>query len=449
MPRSGAALHNAPTLGTFIVKYAAALALCLVASPALAEAVTYQGTIGDEAIFVEFSEPPQAGGTDIFGRYFYAEKGVDIPLHGVKAQRSRLGLVEEVACSADKNNCPHAQDDPPSDPPHGAKWQLEVSADGIDIEGDFSLAGRNLPVTLEQIGTRQFDPATGLQGLTEFAASLFYSGAALTLETSPYDYAKMALFALDRGDAVETPGGRHQYVTDMRTRFHFPRIIDLADGSNPRAANAFLEQRHWMMSLDALSCVAQQYQGFGWNGYNFDAGSLGWWDEEQVAVQYLSPTVMSWTEAGSLSCGYAHPYNHYEYHNLDIANGRPLDLSRIFTGWVARNYDNEIVGLDVARASPADYQWGPDEALLAFVNAHRPSNEELGIAAGEDGCPLDELIASNLAISFKEGDIVHFGMDGLEYAVFACGSDLYDAPITDLRDLLTPEAADYFTALED
>lgn len=44
---------------------------------------------------------------------------------------------------------------------------------------------------------------------------------------------------------------------------------------------------------------------------------------------------------------------------------------------------------------------------------------------------------------------MHFGMDGLEHVVFACASDLYDAPITDLTELLTPEAARYFPVLAD
>lgn len=429
------------------MKYAAALGLCLLASPALADAVTYQGTIGDEPVFVEFSEPPHAGNADIFGRYFYAEKGVDIPLHSAPAARSRFGLVEEVACNEEKNNCPHAQDDTPSDPPLGAKWQLKVSDDGFEIEGEFALNGRKLPVTLERVGTRSFDPAEGPQGLTNFAASLFYSGDVLSLETSPYDYLKMALLAPDRSDAVVTPGGRYYYLTDVRTKFQFPRIIDLADGSDYRAANAALEQRHWMMSLDALYCVAQQYQGFGWNGYNYDAGTLGYWDEEQVEVQYLSPAIVSWTESGSLSCGGAHPYNHYEFHNLDIATGMPLDLSRIFKGWVAKDYNGDVVDLEVARANPRDYQWLPDEELSAWVKANRKSDDELGEDAAEGACPFDEMIDTNLAIGFTGDDEVVFTLGGLPHVMFACTSDLVSVKVTEIADLLTPEAVDYFPVL--
>ena len=40
-------------------------------------------------------------------------------------------------------------------------------------------------------------------------------------------------------------------------------------------------------------------------------------------------------------------------------------------------------------------------------------------------------------------------MDGLEQVVFACASDLYDAPITELEDPLKPGAAAYFPGLAD
>ncbi|MEO7223088.1 MAG: hypothetical protein ABIY37_11500 [Devosia sp.] len=430
------------------MKLAAALAFCLAATPTLAsaEASIYQGTIGDKRIVVEFSEEPSPGNTEIFGRYFYVDQGADIPLHAIKAQRNRLGLAEEVPCIEDKNNCPNAQDETPSSPPLGAKWDLEVSDDREVLDGEFTVNGRNLAVHLTISGFRDFDASSGLQGFSNFASGLWYEGTVLVPESSPYDYLKVTSVKLIESGPVEMTGGTFRYVTDPRTKFQFPRIVNLKDG-DAATANQYLEQRHWKMSLDALWCVAQQYQGFGWNGYNYDAGTLGWWDEEGIEVHYLTPSVMSWTEGGSLSCGGAHPYNHYEFYNLDVKTGELLDLSRIFKGWIAKTFDGEIVALEDARANPADYQWGPDEDLLAFVNEHRPTNEELGFTGGEDDCPIDELIATNLAIGFKGNDVVHFSMDGLPHVAVACASDLYEAPIGELRELLTPEAVDYFPVL--
>ena len=433
------------------MKSLAALAIIVTATPSLgaADAWIYQGTIGDKQIVVEFSDEPVPGNTDLFGRYFYMDQGADIPLHATKGQRGRLGLAEEVACSEDKNNCPHAQDETPSDPPLGAKWDLKVSDDREYIEGDFAINGRKLPVELTIYGHRNFDASTGTVGLTDFASSLWYSGEELTVETSPYDYLKVTGIEYKASDIVDMTGGSFHYLTDPRTKFQFPRIVELDDGDDPAVANDYLAQRHWIMSLDALWCVSQQYQGFGWNGYNFSAGSLGAWDEENIEVHYLTPTIMTWTEGGSLMCGGAHPYNHYEYHNLDVKAGAALDLSRIFKGWVAKDYDDKLVDLETARANPGDYQWGPDEELLAFVNEHRATNEELGFTGGPDDCPIDELIPQYLAISFKGDDIVHFGMAGMPNVIVACASDLYDAPIAELRDLLTDEAADYFPVLKE
>lgn len=428
------------------MKYAAALALCLVASPAFAEAVTYKGTIGDLPIVVEFSEPPHAGDADIFGRYFYVDKGVDIPLHAAPAVRSRFGLAEEVPCSEEKDNCANGDDDTPRDAPLGAKWQLEVEDDGETLTGEFSTGGRNRPVTLIRVGTREFDPAGGMMMFTDFASSLFWQGTVLTAETSPYDYLKMTSVKLIEGDPIEMQGGTFRFVTDPRTKFQFPRIISL-DSGDAAAMNQRLEQRHWAMSLDALWCVAQQYQGYGWNGYNYEAGTLGNWDEETVEVHYLSPTVMTWTEGGSLSCGGAHPYNHNEFYNYDVATAAPLDLSRILKGWVAKDYNGEVADLEVARANPSEYVWGPDEDLLAFVNEHRPSNEDLGFNGEMADCPIDEMIPEYMAIGFKGDDVVLFSMDGMPHVMFGCASDLYEAPITELRDLLTDEAADYFPVL--
>jgi len=303
-------------------------------------------------------------------------------------------------------------------------------------------------VKLELYGTREFDPSGGMMTLSDFAMGLWYQGTVLTAETSPYDYLKVTSIKLAEGDIREMTGGTFRYVTDPRTKFQFPRIVSLDEG-DPAAANSYLEQRHWRASLDALYCVSQQYQGFGWAGYNYDAGTLGWWDEETVEVHYLTPTVMSWTEGGSLSCGGAHPHNHHEYYNLDVKTGELIDLSRIFKGWIAKDFDGNLVDLETARANPTEYQWGPDEELLAFVNEHRPSNEELGFTGDLSDCPIDELIPQYMAISFKGNDVVHFGMDGMANVVVACATDLYDAPILELKDLLTPEAVEYFPSLAD
>ena len=125
-----------------------------------------------------------------------------------------------------------------------------------------------------------------------------------------------------------------KYVTDPRTKFRFPRIVELG-GVDPAQANHFLEQRHWVLSTGALSCASEQYQSFGWNSVMTDAvDQLAGYEDEQVNVTYLSPSLMSWTEGGSIFCGGAHPDHHLIHTNLDVRTGTEFDMSRLFKGWV-------------------------------------------------------------------------------------------------------------------
>jgi hypothetical protein len=175
----------------------------------------------------------------------------------------------------------------------------------------------------------------------------------------------------------------------------------------------------------------------------FDAGTLGGYDEENYEVTYLSPTLFGWSEAGSLWCGGAHPYNHWNTYTLDLRTGELLDLSRIFGGWVARAYGEETVAdIEAARASPGDYAWGPDEALTAFVLAGASQ-----AADPESDCSIAELIGENLHISFKDGDIAVFSLEGLPHVVTACGGPILEMPLAELKPFLTPEAAEYFPSL--
>ncbi len=424
-----------------------AIALCFVASPVLAEALTYKGSIGTAPVIVEFSAEPHVAKTDLFARYAYVKQGIDIPLHAQPDGR-HLNLVEEVACDRDLGNCPHADDDIPTDPPLGARWQLDIVDDGMTIEGTFALEGKTLPVRLERVRSRPFDPATGHAGLAGLGTGMSWVNLVISSRTAPYEFLKLTGLPLQRSAPVEGDGASYEYVVDLRTKFQFPRILDLS-GYDIVPANSWLEQRHFMMSLDALWCAAQRYQGFGTFGYNWAAGTLGWWDEEQIEVHYLSAEVMSWTEGGSLDCGGAHPYNHYEFYNLDTVHGTPLDLSRIFRGWVPTTFSGEPVDLETARANPGDYRWGPDRELYDFVQRHRISDADLGVTGGEDDCPMDELVRTNLAIGFKPGDIVRFALDGLPHAEQACGGDLYDVPLIEIVHLLEPGAEDYFPSLAD
>jgi hypothetical protein len=217
-------------------------------------------------------------------------------------------------------------------------------------------------------------------------------------------------------------------------------VTDLG-GSDAGPLNAALERRHWDMNWAAFDCARQAYAGFGWTSTVDGATeSMGGYQDELVEVTYLSPTIMSWTESGSLFCGGAHPWNHHEVLNLDARTGGPLDLSRIFSGWRV-----DGTALAEARRNIGGYVWGPDDALADFVRRHRVPG---GDADLESACGYDDLIGTNLAIGFKQPDHVVFALGGLPNVIQACSYDLYEAPIGELKELLAPTASEYFPELQ-
>ena len=425
----------------------------LAASPALAaDAVTYEGTLGKSPIVVELSAPLATASGKLVGRYFYRAKGIDIPLQPEKVSPGKADLAEERPCTTQL--C-HTTDngDPAGPAPLGGKWHLVAGAGGA-VTGTWSEGNKSFPIALTKVGTRalpdDFDGTTlGLEAIVE--DQLVEDGATVSNATSPYDYLKVGQAAVPVAAPTTWPGGSFRYAVDPRTKFAFPRITDLG-GADMKPANAYLAERQMEMSLDALDCEAEVYQGFGWNESGADAfGTLGQWDEEQVTVNYLSPKVMSWNESGSLFCGGAHPDNHDEAHNLDVRTGKPLDLSLIFKDWLPTPIgDTSPKDLASARANPSQYIWHASARLQKFVIAHLPKDQQSTDADANSGdCPPSgSFVADNLDLTFIEGDKVRFTIDGLPNVVEACGGKLFDLPIADLANFLTPEAADYFPSLK-
>ena len=409
-----------------------AAALALLASPALADAVTYTGTLGKTSIVVELTSDPATATTPFAGRYFYASKGIDIPLDGVSAKGGKLTLNEEAPCT--ETTCALDDDGYVTKFPIGGKWTLAASADGKTLSGTWQSKGKALPIALTQAGTRTLPDDTEMTplGLGAIVADIAMGEAVITRQTSPYDFLRMDV-PPTKSDPTTMEGSTFQYLSDPRTKFQFPTILSLKDGSDPSAANAYLRSVHWSMNADAFDCEARQYAGFDWSAsVGYAAGTYGGYTENEFTeVQGLTPKILSYLESGSTDCGYAHPNNHAEYNNIDIAAGQPLDLSRIFTGW---------------RKSDDENGAGPSKELADFVRSHL-KDPGLNLADPEE-CDYDTLVGTNLAVAFKPGNKVLLTLDGLEYAIQACGADLWEGPITELKPYLAPTAADYFPVLK-
>ena len=166
----------------------------------------------------------------------------------------------------------------------------------------------------------------------------------------------------------------------------------------------------------------------GWSpGSEMSLGSYAGYPDEQVEVTYLSANVMSWSESGMLFCGGAYPEVHTYLTTIDVATGQDLDLSKIF-----------------ADSTMGDYRWEPGQSLIDLAIARRDKSD---FAFGEE-CGIDDLIATNLDVTFRQGDIAVFTLQGLPHVIQACQDTIFEAPLADLKDYLAPTAADYFPSLK-
>jgi hypothetical protein len=428
-------------------------ALVLLPATAFAEAVTYEGTLGKSRIILEISTPMETATESFAGRYAYMSQGIDIPLNAITVDSGVVELGEEKPC--DETICTTGYDEEKPAAPIGARWTLATADDGATLTGTWrsEMDGKVLPIALNRYGTRELGddiPATPAGLIDVVDRPAYGDKGALAQEASPYDYLKLQI-KMDEGPETVIGESAFRYVTDPRTKFRFPRIVRLSAGGkadDAAVANAYLDDWHWRMNMAALQCAALRYQGFGWAGGS-GQGSLGAYDEEWIEVNYLSPTVMSWSESGSLYCDSASPYNHSNAYTLDIGKGDLLDMSLLFKGWVARHYgEDEIIDLAAARQDRDEYNWGPDAALYDFIQAHRKSYPDYD-AGYEEDCAINDSMTTNLAISFsQEGEAV-FSLQSLPNYMGPCqGMVLYSAPMTQMRELLTPEAAEYFPALK-
>jgi len=243
---------------------ALAAMLGLAITPALAvDAIAYKGTLGRSEIIVELTDPAEGM---MAGRYSYLRVGGDIPLHDTDGIDS-FAFDEEAPCT--EASCVADADGRVTNAPIGGHWSLQFSADGTALSGTWTPAGKPgkaLDIALTQIGRRMLPEGTEPTPL-ELADTAFMqvyaNGAPFSAATLPYDFAKMDI-ALIEGDEQVLDGSRFRFVSDPRSVFAFPRLIALADGSSPDAANRALAERHAIINLAAFSCLNNAYAGLSY-----------------------------------------------------------------------------------------------------------------------------------------------------------------------------------------
>ena len=212
-------------------------ARCLagVAATAHAEPVTYAGKLGNIDIVVEFTGDPATRRRGTGGPLLLPLQGRGYPFAGEVEQRHRLpaGRGRSLRCQEVRRR---------PGPPIAAIWRLSSADKGKTLEGTWT-AKKALPLKLTRIASRAQTetPATTPRDLYDFTDMTFSADdAPITMEASPYDYLKLD-FAPKADAKAGWPDAAYDYVTDPRTKFARPRIVDLAGGAPIEAANALLQ----------------------------------------------------------------------------------------------------------------------------------------------------------------------------------------------------------------
>ena len=430
-----------------------AATLALATTPALADALTYAGTVDGVPVLVELA---WVGDSPVGGRYTYLEQGGDIPLDPAASPDGMIYLAEQAPCR--ETDCVPNDDNVVDMPPRAATWGLSIENGTAALVGVRHLEGEKVKtpnVELVQIGRRPLGPseeATPFALHDRSAALGFDHSMPFTRESAPYEY---ALFNIEYDVGVvitSADGSEYFYATDPRTKFAFPRVGMLSDGSDTAVINDKLAELHSRMSLSALDCLAFRFAAWGQsNNFYGWGGHLGDYDYETVTVSYLSPRLISWTQAGSLYCTGAHPYNHYDIYNYDVRTGEPVDLRAIFSAWVPREYGaapDEIADTDLAYENPDAYFWGPSPELIAFVRERMPLDELFEDDAELlDACASEQALADMMRVRFEGNDQAVFAISGAPHVIGVCNGDLVTVPIGELAGFLAPKAADFFPSL--
>jgi hypothetical protein len=429
------------------MRHAAILLALFAASPALGDdALTFLGVLNGRDIVVELTDGVTG---PVVGRYTYRDTGGDIPLLAVSHGDGGIVLNEEAPC--DESTCKTDDEGKAVDPPLAAVWELTYDGEEYIATGTrTTLDGKpkSAPLKLEVLAWRTLDASEEITpfGLHDRSASMSFDDAVpLNWASAPYEM-QLLDTALDEGLDDHVGEANFVYVTDPRTKFAFPRITGFDDGSPVDKVNAILSEQHGRMNLSAFDCLAFRYATYGKGEYMAEmGGTLGDYDSEQVSLSYASPRLVSWVQSGSLWCTGAHPYNHVDSYTFDLETGKPLDLAKVFSAWVPREWGaavDEVADAKALAANPDGFYWGPSTGLMAYVRDNIPS--DLFDAELESECMSPEAIAEHLDIRFADGNAVVFTLSGFPHVASVCNGDLFSAPMDEVSQFLGKGAAEYF-----
>lgn len=420
----------------------------LVAGPAFADARTYVGTLGDRAIQAELTEPEDGA---VVGRFTYSDDGADVPLQHITAEGGLWVLTEEAPCGVD--TCIAGEEGIVLGGPTAATWRLTVSEDRETLTGTRELFGNEvvdepLPIALTFVGARKVQADEISPDALHYHSVALASDPSMPFDYSPYEL-ELLLVRLERGEITETNGMHWTYVTEPRSGLTFPSVVPTTPDAG-RLGEA-MDWHFYRMSLSALDCKAFVYAAYGVSEYFVGMGGhTAGYEDEQITLDYISPTLASWRQQGSLYCQGAHPYNHLDNYTLETRTGEPLDWRKVFSALVPRPWfspPEDVVDIETALADPDSFTWGPSPDFIAFIQQRRDTTLFAGEPELDEICASDQAIAEQLRFRVVGEAEIMFTLSGFPHVSSVCNADIFSATLDELAPFLAVTAKDYFPVL--
>lgn len=425
-----------------------ALFATLATTPAFADARTYVGMLGDRAILAELTEPEDGA---IVGRFTYIDDGADVPLQHITAEEGLWVVTEEGPCTA--GTCLEGEEGIVLGGPIAATWRLDVSEDRSTLTGQREVFGDKvkdepLPIALTFVASREVESDEISPDALHYHSAELASDPSMSFDDAPYELELLDV-RLEPGEIIETNGMHWTYVTEPRSGLTFPRVVPMTLEAG--MLGAAMDLHFYRMSLSALDCKAFRYAAYGMSEFFLGMGGhTAGYEDEQITLTYLSPTLASWSQEGSLYCQGAHPYNHLDNYTIEASTGERLDWRKVFSAIVPRPWfspPEEVVDVETALAEPDSYTWGPSLELIGFVRQNSPEELFEGEAELAEMCFSDQAIAEQLSMRVVGDGEIMFSLSGFPHVASVCNTDLFSAPLGDLAPFLAETASDYFPVL--
>jgi hypothetical protein len=239
----------------------------------------YVGTLGKSAIVLKLEE---ASGTQTYGSYYYRNHARDINLNG-SIKNSSLRLEEFEILSTDP------------------KAILELKIQGSNLMGawtDFKNKKKTFPVNLHRVTSKDFAgiklPRTPM--LTKWKLE------------NPYDYLRFDA-ALKTVKTETVNGKKVQWLLEPKSNVIFLRLA----GQN-KAVNDALIDEHYRVASEGLGCINNAPESFTYT----------------PKISLYSKKILSVSAGVYYDCGGAHPDGGAENFNLNLSNGKTLELEDVY-----------------------------------------------------------------------------------------------------------------------